>query len=125
MFLVSITKGTDTKTNRLARWLKRNWDLPVKASDFNKRTKPSPDYPLYGAPTFGNLIWNALGSNTNLQDFVLCDDKINSYKARIWKLQVPMRPVRFQRLVDKSLAGTVPSNHYLTVFKMVGVSIAL
>jgi hypothetical protein len=66
-----------------------------------------------------NLVFNAFGSNTQLEDFVLCDDKINSYKARVWGGKAPMSAANFKTLLTKSMNGKLPSNVYLTALKMV------
>ncbi|KAF1980083.1 hypothetical protein BU23DRAFT_562509 [Bimuria novae-zelandiae CBS 107.79] len=59
----------------------RGWEKPLTAASVNSR-KPKPKYELSGKTlTINNLIFNALGSNTNLDDFVICDAKINSYKG--------------------------------------------
>lgn len=121
-FLNEVTHGQDATRQAFARWLLDNWNAKLTDPNVAKRKKPSPDYRLSGQLTYGNLIWNALGSNTNLQDFVLCETSINSYKARIWKLTAPTDPKEFQKDVKRSVEGAVPSNGYLTNLKMVRCS---
>ena len=118
-FLHDVSTGQDAKSQAFAQWLTDNWEAKLTDANVAKRTKPVPDYKLSGKLTYGNLIFNAVGSNTNLQDFVLCQTSINSYKARIWKRFDPTDEKEFVKEVKRSVDGSVPSNVYLTHLKMV------
>ncbi|OAG01526.1 uncharacterized protein CC84DRAFT_1262582 [Paraphaeosphaeria sporulosa] len=118
-FLESVAK----KNSALAKFLLNTWNTKLSVKQIKARTN-KPTYGLAKLPqnsgnTLNDLVFNAFGSNTQLEDFVLCDDKINSYKARIWSGKAPMSATNFKTLVTKSLNGKLPSNGYLTALKMV------
>ncbi|KAF9734472.1 Killer toxin subunits alpha/beta 4 [Paraphaeosphaeria minitans] len=118
-FLESVAK----KNSALAKFLLNTWNTKLSAKQIKARTN-KPSYGLTKLPqssgnTLNDLVFNAFGSNTQLEDFVLCDDKINSYKARVWSGKAPMSASNFKTLLKKSLNGKLPSNEYLTALKMV------
>jgi hypothetical protein len=62
--------------------------------------------------TLNDLIFEALGSKFNREDFVICQDEINAYKARMWKTVSPMDG--YGEFVTDALEGAIGSNKYLS-----------
>jgi hypothetical protein len=62
--------------------------------------------------TLNDLIFEALGSKFNREDFVICQDEINGYKARMWGTVSPMDG--YEGYVTSALEGEIGSNKYLS-----------
>lgn len=109
----------DAGRSTLATFLRDNWNKALNSTQLAARKS----FPSYGqnplGSTFNDLVFHAFGSNDNLDEFVLCDAKINAFKARVWIGSAPMADRTFKDLLLKSLQGKLPSNQYLTGFKMV------
>ena len=65
------------------------------------------------------MVFQALGSDGNRKDFVLCDKTINAYKARIWKKNAPLQAGAFNMLFANGVKGSLPTNEYFTVLRNV------
>ena len=69
------------------------------------------------------LVFEALGSNFNRKDFVVCEREINAYKEKLWSGKSPMaagKPAAtFEKLVAAANVGKTPSNKYLSGFRTV------
>lgn len=72
-----------------AYWFRFNW---------NAFRLPSDPYKKFAVPN--DLVFEALGSWSNRQNFVLARDEINSVKARIWMRSNPRTPLRMAKAVD-------------------------
>ncbi|XPS98960.1 hypothetical protein M3J09_008147 [Ascochyta lentis] len=64
--------------------------------------------------TINDLVFEALGSNNNRDDFVLCEEEINGYKARIWNQKNAMAPAKYKKAVTDGVSGATGSNVYLS-----------
>jgi hypothetical protein len=71
--------------------------------------------------TLNGLVFQAMGSNYNREDFVVCDHEINSYKARIWDQKAPMELNKYNLLVTDALSGALSSNAYQSVLRNVSI----
>lgn len=69
--------------------------------------------------TINNLVFEALGSNNNRDDFVLCEEEINAYKAKIWKQQKAMTPAKYKKAVTDGVLGATNSNVYLSALRSI------
>lgn len=76
-----------------------------------------------GRLSINALVFEALGSNSNRKDFVLCERQINAYKEALWSEENPMEAgdstSRFEKLVEKANLGEIPSNEYLSAIRTV------
>ena len=71
--------------------------------------------------SMNDLVFEALGSNSNLGDFVVCEKQINGYKMRMWKEQSPMRNGEYSGAVQGSTSGLNPSNEYMSALRAVSI----
>jgi hypothetical protein len=76
--------------------------------------------------TINKMVFEALGSDNNREDFVLCHEEINGYKARIWDLKAPMALTSSKKVkgkytlaVEDAVAGKTDSNMYLSGLRAV------
>jgi hypothetical protein len=69
--------------------------------------------------TLNDLVFEALGSNLNREDFVVCEEEINGYKARIWNTKSPMDNNDYIKAVISATEGAVGSNVYLSPLRSV------
>lgn len=70
--------------------------------------------------TLNNLVFEALGSDINREDFVLCESEINGYKARIWDTgSSPMANAKYKTAVKEAASGAIDSNVYLSALRSV------
>lgn len=79
-------------------------------------------YPNVGAglsPTsLNDRVFEGMGSNTNRQDFVLCD---NAIKAKFWSLINPVSVEDFQDLVEDAITnGGNPADFLIYVKEALG-----
>jgi hypothetical protein len=75
--------------------------------------------------TLNHLVFEAVGSNNNPSDFVVCDATINSIKGKLWQGIAPMANARFDTIAKRVLDGRFSSNHLHSVIRAVSHSIAL
>lgn len=72
--------------------------------------------------TLNNLVFNALGSAENREDFVLCDYKINGWKEKLWHGKKPMNDDVFKKLSDDVAKGAITSDVHLSAIQTVSVN---
>ncbi|KAJ4405995.1 hypothetical protein N0V91_004879 [Didymella pomorum] len=106
------------KDKALVPFLQTFWKQSLNAQDVSKRPN-QPDkgvgFPLQA--NLNDLVFQALGSDSNRKDFVLCDKTINAYKARIWKKTAPLQAGDLNTLVANGVRGSLPTNEYFTVLR--------
>lgn len=107
--------GKDAKKKSFfADWWNKDLDPTEVANRPNK-----PLITMGDQITLNNLVFEALGSNNNREDFVLCEEEINGYKARIWNKKAPMGAGRYKIAVKDALNGATDSNMYLSGLRSV------
>jgi hypothetical protein len=103
-----------------------NKELPQKKID-NRPSKPPITFGK-GRRSINALVFEALGSTSNRQDFVLCDRQINAYKESLWSGENPMeagKPTsKFEKLVQAANLGELPSNAYFSGIRAVSGAIS-
>lgn len=108
------------KDKALVSFLQTFWKQSLNAQDVSKRPN-QPDkgvgFPLQA--NLNDLVFQALGSDSDRKDFVLCDKTINAYKARIWKKTAPLQAGDLNTLVANGVRGSLPTNEYFTVLRNV------
>jgi hypothetical protein len=100
-----------TQESKLKAFFENLWNKDLAAADVASRPN-KPQIPMGTRSTLNNLVFEALGSNFNREDFVICEEEINGYKARIWKTLSPMD--NYKNTVTSALKGEIDSNVYLS-----------
>ncbi|KAJ4348944.1 hypothetical protein N0V95_005029 [Ascochyta clinopodiicola] len=101
------------KKSFFATWWNKELDATAVAKRLNK-----PSITMGDQTTINSMVLEALGSNNNREDFVLCGEEINGYKARIWNKANPMAPTRYKRAVKDAGTGAIDSNVYLSALRI-------
>jgi hypothetical protein len=99
-----------------ATWWNKELDPTTVAARPNK-----PPIAMGDHTTINNLVFEALGSNNNRDDFVLCQEEINGYKARIWNQNNAMAPTKYKKAVTDGVSGATNSNVYLSALRSVSI----
>ena len=115
MFMTDTAKANTKLKAFFKTWWNKELDS-VKVG--NRPNKPS--ITMGDQTTINNLVFEALGSDNNKEDFVLCEDEINGYKARMWKKVAPMQNRKYGDAVKDAVAGKSTSNIYLSGLRNVG-----
>ncbi|KAF2265585.1 hypothetical protein CC78DRAFT_543121 [Lojkania enalia] len=93
------------------------WNVELDREAWNKRAKPVSGQQLdkfERTNTLNKLIFQALGSNKNRAEFVLCDQVINGFKQRIWSLSSPMDDNKFKQNAEDAVIGALATNTFLS-----------
>ena len=64
--------------------------------------------------SLNQLVFEALGSTINWEQFVLLDDEINLAKKLLWSKQNPMGLGKYKTAYTLALTGARPSSDYLS-----------
>ncbi|KAJ4984185.1 hypothetical protein SVAN01_10293 [Stagonosporopsis vannaccii] len=91
MFINSIIGNDAKKKSFFVDW----WNKALDATEVADRPN-KPSITMGDQVTLNNLVFEALGSNNNRDDFVLCEEEINGYKARIWNRKAPIGAARYK-----------------------------
>ncbi|KAJ8112293.1 hypothetical protein OPT61_g5304 [Boeremia exigua] len=79
------------------------------------RPNPFPGYnPKVALSSLNDLVFEAMGSKSNPADFVLCEEGINSMKAKLWGYISPFAPRKWREIAKGAADGSIPSNHHLS-----------
>ena len=62
--------------------------------------------------SLNDVVFEAMGSQRNAEDFVLCESGINSFKAKLWADQEPFQASRWQKIAKDAANGAVPSREH-------------
>ena len=73
--------------------------------------------------TLNHLVFEAVGSNNNPSDFVLCGTEINRVKGLLWGGKAPLANSDFNLLAERILNGGLESNNLHSIFRTVGYSV--
>ncbi|KAF2715344.1 hypothetical protein K504DRAFT_24940 [Pleomassaria siparia CBS 279.74] len=117
MFLKSLATNPD-----MASFIPNKWNADLDEDIVAKR-KHKPSIVMDPALiTLNNLVFQAIGSKKNKEDFVACDHEINAFKARIWDSVAPMGATKFKNALTQGVKGGLPSSAYLTTIRSVCAS---
>lgn len=114
LFINSVAKGDATLTKFFKTWWNKKLDSKAVEARTNK-----PDITMVLRDTLNNRVFEALGSSKNRVDFVLCENELNEYKARVWAKKAPMELVMYKKAVAASIDGGLPSTVYQTALRTV------
>lgn len=113
IFFESVAKDAKIKAF-IEKWWNTDLDATKVANRPNK-----PPITMGDRKTLNNLVFEALGSEENREDFVLCESEINGYKARIWDTVSPMANGKYKTAVKDAVSGALDSNVYLSALRSV------
>jgi len=103
----------------LETFFEQKWLRTYFAKDIAAR-KHKPGYDTAAnRRTLNALVMDALGSNLNPKDFILCEGSINSMKEHLWRNVDPMGEKLYQDAVKDAMNGVVPSSEYLSALRTV------
>lgn len=133
MFINDVVSNSKVDKNFFLTWWNKNLDYNLFYTRPATPQAPIADWkvPKATAPkvappdkwrTLNNLIFNALGSAANCEDFVLCDKKINSMKEKLWaggKHGQPMELDQFDLYSKAKAQGALSSNEHLSAIQLV------
>ncbi|KAJ4359596.1 uncharacterized protein N0V89_000151 [Didymosphaeria variabile] len=112
-------KDVTSKDKSLVTFFKNRWHKALPANTVTSRPH-KPHYYTEGMTTrnsLNDLIFEALGSDNNLHDFVMCEDSINSFKMRMWKGEAPMALTTYNDAVTAAMKGQLPSSAYMSALR--------
>jgi hypothetical protein len=101
----------------------KHWgtSTPQIQQQIAKRPTPFPGYDSAAArSSLNDLIFEAMGSKTNTRDFVLCEEGVNSMKAKLWSHINPFGVKQWQIIAKDASDGSIPRNRHLAVLRSVG-----
>ncbi|OAG03542.1 uncharacterized protein CC84DRAFT_859040 [Paraphaeosphaeria sporulosa] len=97
-------------------WFTKWWNKDVQAK-INTRNPTFTGYEnskdaRYQDKSLNDVVFEAFGSSRNVDDFVLCEDGINSFKAKLWLGDDPA--AKWNDAATKAAKGLKPSDEYLS-----------
>ena len=72
--------------------------------------------------TLNDLIFEALGSQDNVEDFAICELGINSFKAKLWSGSDPVVTKDWQKMATDASDGSIPANEHLSQLRTVSTN---
>ncbi|KAF1973673.1 hypothetical protein BU23DRAFT_568072 [Bimuria novae-zelandiae CBS 107.79] len=64
--------------------------------------------------TINDLLFEALGSQDNVEDFAICELGINSFKAKLWSGSDPVVTKDWQKMAIEAADGSIPASEHLS-----------
>ena len=120
MFIEAVTAegGSEPTQQFFQKW----WNKPLNRTRYLSRTQPVIEQASFkdDRKTLNNLVFQALGSNFNRAEFVLCEKGINAFKERVWSKSSPMDDKKFQAYAEDAAIGGIGSDLFLTGIRTVG-----
>ncbi|KAF2678799.1 hypothetical protein K458DRAFT_490904 [Lentithecium fluviatile CBS 122367] len=115
LFMRSVLKNNA----QVQAFFRTHWQSQLDPNQVRNRAFKPSYYTSTMTPrtTMNDLIFEAIGSNNNLKDFVMCESQINSFKQRMWSSNSPMENDRYKKAVLEAIDGLVPSNQYLSALR--------
>jgi hypothetical protein len=98
------------------------WSLstPQVQQQIVKRPSPFPGYnPAAARSSLNDLVFEGMGSKTNTQDFVLCEEGVNAMKAKLWSHINPFGVKQWQDIAKDASDGSIPRNRHLAALRSV------
>jgi len=114
------------KTNKAKYedFFKDHWKAKLTQKEVDARKNPAkcPQVKNWEKPeerSLNGLVFQALGSKVNREDFVLCEEGINGMKARLWNLIDPISKTNMNTYINGIVGGGVEFNYLVTPFRTV------
>jgi hypothetical protein len=118
MFMVFATG----KDKTLEAFFRNKYVKPTTGTTSIANRPGKPTYTLGTNPprdSLMRLVFEALGTTPNPNDLVLCEQQINSLKARVWSTSDIMATKAYDEIVDSAMEGGTPSSTFLTAIRLV------
>ena len=128
-FIESVTQTEDEDNPKLiklrqsidSQWFVDHWNADHQAQ-VKSRPAPLPKYPRPTNPedkSINDVVFEALGSKTNAENIILCDQTINSAKGRLWSNQNPANTDEVKKNFKLAAAGVIETNVPMKVINTV------
>jgi hypothetical protein len=106
-----------------SKWFNEWWNKDVQVKIDSRTDKftgyKNSDDAARKDKTLNNIVFEAMGSTRNVKDFLLCEDSINSYKAKLWANEAPFAETDWKRIAKFAATGQLPSNEHLSGLRTV------
>ncbi|KAF3038218.1 hypothetical protein E8E11_005933 [Didymella keratinophila] len=98
-------------------WFTRWWNTDVQAP-VDSRPHPFPGYKNSNIAnskdeSLNDLVFEAMGSIRNVDHFLLCENAINSFRAKLWSNESPIDQDVWSRQANFAASGELPTNEHL------------
>jgi hypothetical protein len=104
-------------------WFTEWWNKDLQAKIDSRPTKfvgyKNADLASSKDKTLNNIVFEAMGSVRNVDDFLLCEYGINNLKASLWSNQAPIREDHWRNTAKFAATGQIPSNEHLSGMRTV------
>lgn len=106
-----------------SKWFNEWWNKDVQVKVDSRTDKftgyKNSDDAARKDKTLNDIVFEAMGSVRNVNDFLLCEDSINSYKAKLWANEAPFAETDWKRIAKFAATGQLPSNEHLSGLRTV------
>lgn len=130
-FLMAVTKTTDKEKDPIKlsktadpKWFTENWmkDVSTKVSTRPHKFAAYTMDNRFPDTTLNDLIFEAMGSKRNVENFLLCESSINSAKAKLWGNEDPIAKKTFEMYAKDGASGAIPGNRAISELRTVGLA---
>jgi len=98
-----------------------NWNKQLDRTKIDSRTNKPTYNSAAQRTTLNGILFDALGSTHNKDALLICDDNINSDKARVWDKIDASSDKKFADAVDDAISGHSPSTKFLSAIRTVSL----
>lgn len=110
--LVSFFRNEWNKAQNQRTIINRRFKPSYSNAQMQKKVRPA-------RLSLNQLVFEALGSTINWEEFVLLDGGINGAKKLLWSEQNPMELKKYKTAYTLALTGARPSGDYLSGLRTV------
>jgi hypothetical protein len=104
-------------------WFTEWWNKDIQAKIDSRPTKfvgyKNASLALSKDKTLNNIVFEAMGSVRNVDDFLLCEYGINNIKASLWSNQAPIGEKDWRKTAKFAATGQLPFNEHLSGMRTV------
>lgn len=100
------------------------WNKPLPTATVDSRPNnplPAKNQAKFKEPTLNDLVFQALGSSKNREEFVICEKSINSVKENVWSGADPMEEGRFKKYAGDAAKGILNKDTFLSPLRTVSL----
>lgn len=122
---LTTNKNRDSHPVKLSKTVDKTFFQKQFAKSYKRRVpdRPLPPADLLPADppnrSIMDNVFEALGSKTNAQDFVLCEWGINTVKMKLWSNFEPAPVENTMEMASDAADGSIPSNVHLSIMRTV------
>jgi hypothetical protein len=104
-------------------WFTEWWNKDIQARIDSRPTKfvgyKNANLASSKDKTLNNIVFEAMGSVRNVDDFLLCEYGINNLKASLWSNSAPINEDHWKNTAKFAASGQIPSNEHLSGMRTV------